>query len=341
MKKVTMQDIADRLNITKNSVSQALGNKNGVSEQTKLAVFKMADELGYKYKREIAREVVKEKFALLATSFALSQRSFFGEIIDNMKQSIIAHQAELIIFPVTDEEAATNQLPEQLTSENWTGIFLLSHINTDYSKKVIDLGMPIVLIDHHDPHLKADAVISQNKDGAFMAVEFLIQNKHQKIGFLGDVTFSPSYEERLEGYKKALQYYHIPFNEKYAITRIKEEQTTLYRTLDELDELPTAWFCVNSGLGFILNTYLQSKGYNIPKDLSIICFDNTEFTVLSNPQLTTMCTILSFMGEKAVELMYNRIRKPDEGFVHLALATNLIARDSVGENKKTDSASES
>lgn len=40
------------------------------------------------------------------------------------------------------------------------------------------------------------------------------------------------------------------------------------------------------------------------------------------------------MGEKAVELMYNRIRKPDEGFVHLALATNLIARDSVGENKK-------
>ncbi|EAC2814136.1 LacI family transcriptional regulator, partial [Listeria monocytogenes] len=150
MKKVTMQDIADRLNITKNSVSQALGNKNGVSEQTKLAVFKMADELGYKYKREIAREVVKEKFALLATSFALSQRSFFGEIIDNMKQSIIAHQAELIIFPVTDEEASTNQLPEQLTSENWTGIFLLSHINTDYSKKVIDLGMPVVLIDHHD-----------------------------------------------------------------------------------------------------------------------------------------------------------------------------------------------
>ncbi|MGC9267065.1 LacI family DNA-binding transcriptional regulator, partial [Listeria ivanovii] len=100
MKKVTMQDIADRLNITKNSVSQALGNKNGVSEQTKLAVFKMADELGYKYKKEIAREVVKEKFALLATSFALSQRSFFGEIIDNMKQSIIAHQGELVIFPV-------------------------------------------------------------------------------------------------------------------------------------------------------------------------------------------------------------------------------------------------
>ncbi|WP_460495163.1 hypothetical protein, partial [Dactylosporangium cerinum] len=51
----------------------------------------------YKYK-EIAREVVKEKFALLATSFALSQRSFFGEIIDNMKQSIIAHQPNLLFF---------------------------------------------------------------------------------------------------------------------------------------------------------------------------------------------------------------------------------------------------
>ncbi|AIS62114.1 substrate-binding domain-containing protein [Listeria ivanovii] len=335
MKKVTMQDIADKLNITKNSVSQALGNKNGVSEQTKLAVFKMADELGYKYKKEIAREVVKEKFALLATSFALSQRSFFGEIIDNMKQSIIARQGELVIFPVTDEEAELHQIPEQLQNENWTGIFLLSHINTEYSKQITMLGIPVVLIDHHDPHLKADAVISQNKDGAFTAVEFLIQNNHQKIGFLGDITFSPSYEERLEGYKKALNYYQIPFNEKHAITQIKEEQTSLYKTLDALDELPTAWFCVNSGLGFILNTYLQSKGYTIPNDISIICFDNTEFTVLSKPPLTTMCTNLSFMGEKAVELMYNRIRKPDDGFVHLALATNLIVRDSVNAIKKT------
>ncbi|EMG27811.1 LacI family transcriptional regulator [Listeria fleischmannii subsp. fleischmannii LU2006-1] len=76
MKKVTMQDIADRLNITKNSVSQALGNKNGVSEKTKLAVFKMADELGYHYKKEIAREVIKKRFALVASSFALAQKSF-------------------------------------------------------------------------------------------------------------------------------------------------------------------------------------------------------------------------------------------------------------------------
>lgn len=81
MKKVTMQDIADRLNITKNSVSQALGNKNGVAEQTKLAVFKMADELGYKYKREIAREVVKEKFALLATSLPFLSAVFLAKLL--------------------------------------------------------------------------------------------------------------------------------------------------------------------------------------------------------------------------------------------------------------------
>lgn len=77
MKKVTMQDIADRLNITKNSVSQALGNKNGVSEQTKLAVFKMADELGYKYKREIAREVVKEKICAFSNFFRPFAAQFF------------------------------------------------------------------------------------------------------------------------------------------------------------------------------------------------------------------------------------------------------------------------
>ncbi|KMT58315.1 LacI family transcriptional regulator [Listeria fleischmannii 1991] len=329
MKKVTMQDIADRLNITKNSVSQALGNKNGVSEKTKLAVFKMADELGYHYKKEIAREVIKKRFALVASSFALAQKSFFGEIISSMKQQLLTEQAELFIFPIGEIEAKKGILPIELEIEEWSGIFLLSHINTAYSLKVLDLKHPTILIDHHHPYLKADSILTQNKDGAFLAVEHLIAKQHEKIGFLGDIQFSPSYEERFEGYKMALQNAKIPFNQAFTITRIKEEQTALYKILDQLDELPTAWFCVNSGLGFILNTYLQSKGYTIPKDFSIICFDNTEFTVLSNPQLTTMCTNLKAMGEKAVSLMNWRIRHSESEFVQLCISTKLIERDSV------------
>ncbi|WP_088816409.1 MULTISPECIES: substrate-binding domain-containing protein [Listeria] len=329
MKKITMQDIADRLNITKNSVSQALGNKNGVSEKTKLAVFKMADELGYQYKKEIAREVVKKRYALLASSFALAQKSFFGEIIASIKNQLLIEQAELFIFPIGEIEAEKGILPIELETEEWSGVFLLSHINTAYSLKVIELKHPTILIDHHHPHLKADAILTQNKDGAFLAVEHLIQKQHEKIGFLGDIQFSPSYAERFEGYKMALKTAEIPLNPAFTITRIKEEQTALYKTLDQLDEFPTAWFCVNSGLGFILNTYLQSKGYTIPQDFSIICFDNTEFTVLSNPKLTTMCTNLSAMGEKAVDLMNWRIRHSESEFVQLSIATELIERDSV------------
>ncbi|WP_099221949.1 LacI family DNA-binding transcriptional regulator [Listeria costaricensis] len=328
-KKITMQDIADRLNLSKNSVSQALGNKKGVSEKTKLAVFKMADELGYEYKKEIAREVFKNRFAIIASSFALAQKSFFGEIVTHMKQQLFSQQAELAIFAIGEDEAKKGVLPLGLESKEWTGIFLLSHINTAYSSKVIDLGFPTILIDHHEPHLKADAILTQNKDGAFSAVEYLINQNHRKIGFLGDILFSPSYQERYEGYKQALSFYHIPIDETFAITRIKEEQTALYQALDKMSEFPSAWFCVNSGLGFILNTYLQSKGYTIPQDFSILCFDNTEFTMLSNPPLSTMCTDLHSMSQKAIELMNWRLQNPDSELIHISLAPHLIERESV------------
>nr|WP_244266213.1 helix-turn-helix domain-containing protein [Listeria rocourtiae] len=77
MKKVTMQDIADALHISKNSVSQALGNKNGVGEQTKRLVLQKADEMGYQYKKDVIYTPTDNQFALVATEFALSQKSFF------------------------------------------------------------------------------------------------------------------------------------------------------------------------------------------------------------------------------------------------------------------------
>nr|WP_244266214.1 substrate-binding domain-containing protein [Listeria rocourtiae] len=237
----------------------------------------------------------------------------------------------LSTLAVGPEAIASNLLPRELKEKNWRGIFILSHISDVFVKQILALDVPTVMIDHHDPHLRTDTILSQNKDGAFVATEHLIKLGHERIGFVGDVDFSPSYEERFEGYSKALRHYQLPVNSNYTITSIKEEQAALFQALEGLKELPSAWFCVNSGLGFILNSYFQSKGFAIPEQVSIVCFDNTEFAILAQPPLTTMCTDLRFMGRKAVETMEWRLRNPSAPMVNIAIGTELILRESAGE----------
>lgn len=346
MKKVTMQDIANQLGISKNSVSQALGNKKGVSQQTREDVLRKSRELGYHYSQR-ASTVVHDTsknfpvYALLATEFVFSQKSFFGEIILGIENEIRIKNGQLKTFSVSKEDVVKQTLPKNFDSKRYRGLFILSHIEFNYIKKILDLKIPTILIDHHDPHFNVDCVLSQNKSGAFLATEYLIGLGHQKIGFIGDIHWSPSYEERWEGYKKALNLHHLPYESKYVITTVKkEERTSLFKTLDgllnPLSGWPTAWLCVNSGLGFILISYFQSKGLDIPKDASVCCFDNTEITLLSSPQITTMGLDLANMGRNSVNLLEWRINHTEDPYVQLELSTQLIKRESTGKLVKKD-----
>lgn len=329
MEKVTMQDIANHLNISKNSVSQALRNKDGVSENTKKLVRQAADDLGYFYYGQSSLPVYRPKeFLLLATSFALTQISFFGEIITSMEKYAKIAKGTLTTIEIKNPDFQDTEIQNKLSQKKWDGIFILSHITNSFIQDIISLDYPCVVIDHHHPHFLTDTVVTQNNKGSFSAVEQLIKLNHNKIGFIGDVNFSPSYEERLSGYLKALSLYDLPVEQEYILSDIKEDQSNLYSKLDSIHDMPTAWFCVNSGIGFILNSYFQSKGVRVPDDISILCFDNTEFTRLSNPKLSCIATDLDYMGKVSIDLMLKRINNPNAPFIEVGINPELIIRDS-------------
>lgn len=319
MKKASMQDIADALGISKNSVSQALRNKPGVSQQTKQLVKNKADELGYRY--QTATEDTTMSFLLMATEFAFSQTSFFGEIVKSAESATQRAHIKLDTYTLSDETLQQMILPEHINE--YDGILVLSHSNNDYIKQVIATGIPVTLIDHHDPELLADAILSKNTDGTFQAISLLIANGMKRIGFIGDTSFSPSYLERHRGYHRALAEHGISQEPEIEITEIEESQGALFSRLKSIEQMPDAWFCVNSGLAFMLNSYLQSAGYTIPDDISIICFDETEFTRMAIPRLTNVATNLEFMGQLAIRTLLHRINHPDEPIIHQQIVPEL------------------
>lgn len=335
-KKVTMQDIADRLNISKNSVSQALTGKPGVSEETRLMVQRAAEELGYTYSNNRNSQRLDEKkginIALIASDYAFSLKSFFGEIYLSVEKEVRARGWNLLIESIDQDSKEKLILPSLLSNHQIDGILILSHISTNYITKIINTGIPTVLIDHHSPYLQADAILTNNRFGAFKAVEHLIQLGHQSIAFVGDTEVSPSYQERLEGYMLALKKHGIEPDQALLFTNAEETQEEIARFFDSLSYKPTAWFCVNDGHGFLVQSVLQQKGFKVPEDISICSFDNGQLSQIATPKITTVDIDLNYYGKKAVEQLNWRINHKDEPIHEILLPTTLIVRESSGVN---------
>jgi LacI family transcriptional regulator len=336
-KKVTMQDIADRLSISKNSVSQALSGKPGVSEETRRYVQNTANELGYYYCNSRSQKQVDKKMlrniALIASDYAFSLKSFFGEIYLSVEKEVRARGMNLFIEPINSDSKKNLILPTLLTNHEIDGILILSHISTEYISKMISTGIPTVLIDHHAPYLPADSILTNNRFGAFMAVEHLIQLGHRDIAVVGDVDISPSYQERLEGYLLALKQYGIKPNQDLIFTNAQENQDEINMILDNLQNQPSAWFCMNDGHGFLVSSVLQQRGYKVPEEVSVCSFDNGQLSQIAAPKITTMGIDLNYFGRRAVEQLCWRIENKEEPIQEILLPTRLIIRESTSEKK--------
>lgn len=328
--KVTMQDIADRLNISKNSVSQALSGKDGVSEETRQLIVDIAEQMGYVYPaaRKKRRMETSGNIALIASDFAFARKSFFGEIYLSVEQETRQRGKHLLIQSIDKDSESLLILPSFLENQDVDGILILSHLSTSYTNAVIDTDIPTVLIDHHHPAIQADCILTNNRFSAYEATHHLIELGHRNIGFMGNIDFSPSYYERMEGFRLALHDCGIEANPDWIITDAIEQSEYIMKKMTIVRTQPTAWFCVNDGLGFLVNSTLHQLGYQVPDDVSVCSFDNGQLSRLSTPLTTTMDVDLKLFGRKAVEQLFWRMDHKHEPYMELLLPTKLITRES-------------
>lgn len=331
-----MQDIAKALNISRNSVSRALSGKPGVSEETRKLVIETAKKLGYDYKeRKPATEQKVQSIGLVASDYTLSQPIFFGEIFLSLQNEVRKREMNLLIESVSPEAAKKMVLPSFVRERSVQGIIMLSHITTEYINKIIASGIPTILIDHHHPHIEADSILTNNRFGAYLAVEYLIEHHHKKIGFVGDIYRSPSYEERLLGYLKVHEDYKLPVHDKFILKDTPDDEERIKQFIESLDEMPTAWFCANDRLGYIVNQVLQAKGFRIPEDMSIVSFDNGQFSQLASPKITSMDIKLDYYAEKGIDLLLWRINNPKAPIQEVVISPTLALGNSVSRNKES------
>lgn len=333
-KKVTMQDIADRLGISKNSVSLAIMNKKGISDELREKVNQVANGMGYKFS---AKGDESQKNLLILVPFRAmiyqdnDQFQYYYDLVWGIEKSARDQGFNAIIARVDEEMERNLELPSLIYEVQFSSIILFGIVEKKYVQAVLAIGKPLVMLDSYYMDIACSSVTSENTGGAYKATKLLIDSGHTEIGFIGPVNLASSHAERWLGYWKAHQDSGIKLNMEYCMTESEEyncskEDITLF--YNNLKQKPTAFFCGNDSIASILMEVLHTCGVAIPVGISVVGFDDIKIAMLTNPQLTTVKVDKMAMCEATIDLVQIIMKNPN-ALIKWQIPTQLIERDSI------------
>lgn len=212
------------------------------------------------------------------------------------------------------------------------GIFI-GQQNDSEIDDIIEGGYKTVLIDRFDTGEKfvRNSVIvnADNFDGAYRATSYLIGLGHRRIAHVTGYTGQLSTNERLEGYKKALQDGGLSFDGKYVAKGnfMRESGFSATRRLFEQCD-PTAIFYASDSMAVGGMQAIQESGRKIPDDISIVGFDDIEITPYLQPPLTTVRLPIAAMSANAVNTLINAIQSGTNYFAHYVIPVEFVERNS-------------
>jgi LacI family transcriptional regulator len=338
-KKITMKDIATKLNVSTNAVSLALNDRIGVSEDTRALIIKTASEIGYfdENPSYVSKNTTKNICLLIESRFFIDV-PFYSRVILGIENESKKNGYDIIVSFVTTEEF---EIPACIENRKVTGILIVGTIKDDYVKIITSYNIPVVMVDHASQIISTDAILTQNITGSFIATQHLINKGHRNIGFCGDIDASLSFKERWLGFYEALREFGIHQGltldeiSKYSVVG-KIEQYVLQRNYSELAKIisnlkamPSAFICSNDSTANCLYYALELLDLKVPEDVSVIGFDDTAMCTVRRPYLTTIRVNKELMGETAVKRLLWRISNVHEPFVKIGMEVSFIERESV------------
>ncbi|MBS5305993.1 LacI family DNA-binding transcriptional regulator [Clostridium sp.] len=342
MGKITMKDIAERLDISINAVSLALNSKAGVSEETRKQVLDIAEELGYLDKSpKFVKSFANKNICVIIKKYYFEDNTFYSKIMMGIGEESRRKGYDIITCLIN---ATEESIPSCIESKKVCGIIVIGTIEDEYLVKLKNYKIPVVLVDHTSLLESTDSILTDNKLGSFNITKLLIEKGYKDIGFFGDLEYSLSIKERFFGYREAIKKF-LKFNNFKEAEVFIEERSVLYdveqniidkniegikERINRINKIPEAFVCSNDNAAIALITSLKELGYMVPKDIAVVGFDDIVLSSLIEPKLTTVRVEKDFMGRKAVDRLLWRIenkKDPDEKTI---LSVEVIERDSVG-----------
>lgn len=306
--KVRMADIAEKLGISVVSVSKALSDKEGVSEQTRERIKTAAREMGYvplrKKPLQEAEEVTGSIGILVCDRF-FADNTFYASLYRQVSLHCNAQGYSALLEIVSADAERGCVLPAMLQSGKVDGLILLGQIDLAYVGAVTRDGIPYVLLDFYDEERGALSVTSDNVAGGYRLTRHLLQSGRREVAFVGSIRATSSIMDRFMGYTKALLKAGIPLRQDWILEDRGSDGLLMPVILPE--PMPQAFVCSCDEVAYDLVLQLKQAGYRVPEDVAVTGYDDYRLALLAKPQLTTYRVDQQQMCRVAVEQLVRAI----------------------------------
>jgi LacI family transcriptional regulator len=329
---ITIFDVAEEAGVSYSTVSRVVNNKGYVSEEKRERVLRAMTQLGYVVNMQ-ARSLAGGRTNVIGLLVHGLNTSYIGEIIRGIDNALDQVNYDLMLYTTHRRKTRESAYVTKLTRNAVDGLLLVLPRNAAAYLETLDQHhFPHVLVDHEGfiDNKSAPAVSAMNHKGAYEATHYLLQLGHRRIGFITGMMDMGCAQERLEGYKAALQEQGLPVLPELIREGDFMQPTgyTCARALLSLAQPPTAIFVSSDLMAFGVMEAVRDRGLQIPRDISIVGFDDIPQAVHVHPPLTTVRQPLEEMGRVAARLLLAYIENPARPVERVELPTELIVRES-------------
>ena len=327
----TMHDVAREAKVSVATVSRVINGSNGVSDKLTEQVQVAMDKLHY-HPSSLARSFKIQQTMLVGVIVPLIDHPFYSRLAMAIEQKLFQNGYRAIICNAEEDEERERAYIEMLLRQRVDGIIINSAVMaTSFLDELQALQMPYVLIDSDLPQAKCSKVFSDNSQGGFIGMEYLIKQGHRRIGVVGAPARSEVIQRRIRGANDALAAYNIDADPALLTTGDTQLFDMGYQSAQHLMSLPdppTAIFSLTDVMAVGVIHALSEMGLAVPDDVSVLGYDNIPIASYMIPQLSTVAQPILEMGETAVELLFARLKDPGQPSKEAVLKTRLIARQS-------------
>ena len=328
-KTVTLSDIAKACGTSNVTVSKALSNKKGVSEELREKIKEVAQQMGYvSVHSEFA---VKNNYmvgVLIPDKFMNPNGSFYWALYNSLVKVFRRRNYFCLIETLSQNDENDLVLPKLVSEGKVTSLISLGQLSKEYVEKLKETRLPIILLDYYITDSDVDAVITNGYMGGYELTSYLIRLGHRDIGFIGTVKATTSIFDRYMGFMKAMLENGLEVRNEWTLD---DRDNREFIKIPFPDKLPTAFICNCDETALHAIRQLEELGYSIPDDISIVGYDNYLISEISKPSITTIDVDANKMASAAVDMLIRRIGEPADPAMTMTIDGTLIEK---GSSKK-------
>lgn len=336
-KLATIEDVAAIAGVSIATVSRAINEPTKVADETRRRVSEAIAKTGYTTNAMARSLRMRRSNMILILAPDVGDPNFSNILVGLETEASKRGYGVLIGNTQNDPEREANYL-RFIASNQADGLILLTgHLPYGHGHAGPEARLPpMVAVNEPVPDSNVPFVGVDNYEGARIAAEHLISQGHRRIAFIGHSTSRVVNQLREQGYRAALEAAHIAIDPRMILdgdgTTESGRQATEHMFVR--DVLPTAFFCVNDATALGVIIALTARRYDLPRQFSVMGFDDISFANFVTPSLTTMKQPRLRIGEAAMEVLLGLLEGNLPDRKEVLLRSELVVRNSVAPRRE-------